>query len=230
MNMTRAQFNQIIVTSDAIFANIFGVLNDENLNHLYENFLSKKTLFENYFLRQKEIKFLAIAEASTDINSTYFYSNTALNYTPWFNVPLQNFSPENQFLTVRTAQNKITALNNLSTEGFLLIDISPAAFVLNGINRNQLNFKKLINFLLEKYFFEFVIPTISSKISKNTKYILMGTKVTDRIVYDFVLNQSDTLIHLKEAGVCEGFERHTMSSACATNSPILRLFNCAIQD
>jgi hypothetical protein len=228
--MKKAQFIKIILASNEIYANIFGALNDAYLNHLYKKYRERQKLFENYFLSQKEIKFLAISEAPTQINSTYFYSSSALNYTPWFYVPLQSFSAGNPFFSDKTAQNKANALSNLSTEGFLLIDISPAAFFLRGINRNEKKFKKLINFLLEKYFFEFVMPTISSKISKKTIFILMGTKVTDRIIYDFVQKQINTKIKFKSAGACEGFERYTMSSSCATNGPILRLFNCALMD
>lgn len=228
--MTKEQFNSLIIASDTIYTNIFGVLNEENLNDLYENYVRKNLLFENYFSRLVEIKFLAIAEASTEINSTYFYSTIALNNTPWFSVPLQRFSANNPFFGNKTEQNKSNALNNLSTEGFLLVDISPAAFAIVGINRNQRRFKKLINFLLEKYFFEYVIPTISLKLSEDAKYILMGTMVTDRIVYDFVLNEKKSIINLKDSGVFEGFERYSMSSACATNGPILRFFNCALMD
>jgi hypothetical protein len=230
--MNREQFNELIINSNQIFPGIFGEINTNRLEDLYNQFNERNQLYLNYLENITEINYLAIAEAPTDINNSYFYSLEALNRTPWFNVPLEYFSQNHVYSNVRSTENKILALTVLNENGFVLADISPVKFELLIINRNTVRFKKLINFLLENYFFKFVFPFVLPKITNTTKTILMGTMVTDRIVYDFNCknNYLTNNLALKGPGQFEEFNRYTLSSACATNGPISRLFTNSIAD
>ncbi len=238
--LTQVQLMQIIIQANNIYNGIFGqIMNNPNqFGAIYNDYVIRYNARNNYrnivLVKYGCIPYFAIGEAPPPTTSgTYFYSTTAINNTAWFNVPLQHFFPTHAFLinSPRTPINKTLAINDLAGAGFYLDDISPLPFMIK-INRSSVRYIKLMEYLFSNYFIPFVLTPICPLICNApiVRTILMGTKVADRVVYDMItanLNICNKIV-LKPAGICGAMPRYTLSSACATNSPILNLFNCAI--
>ena len=239
--LTQVQLMQIMNQANNIYNGIFGqIMNNPNqFGAIYNDYVIRYNARNNYrniVLGQYNcIRYFAIGEAPPPpANGTYFYFTAAINNTAWFNVPLQHFFPNHAFLinSPRTQVNKTLALNDLAGTGFYLDDISPLPFMIE-INRSKnIRYRMLMEYLFYNYFIPFVLIPICPFICNApiVRTILMGTKVADRVVYDMItanLNICNKIV-LKPAGICGVMPRYTLSSACATNSPILNLFNCAI--